>query len=196
MKPFQSGMWIGTVVTAVVLFVIPMVVHSGSKLLLFMPDDYITDFVPSFTGSSPCPVSFPGYERRDPGLPNGSQCRHACGPNCVIPNDCTNLEAWQSPTRCVNSTSGFTHWYCTYAIVRCGTNDGCRNHDDCYDTCDPSLLGAACRRACDQQCIAQYSSGQCYDWMGGNNYQSGPNAQLIDFTYPPTAGPILPGSCS
>jgi hypothetical protein len=120
-------------------------------------------------------------------------CRHACGVDCE-PNDCTTLQP-PGLVLCVNDSSGTSHRNCTYAVVQCGSNDGCRIHDDCYDTCATDPNPTTCRRVCDEQCIANYSISQCYDWWGGLNYQSGPNPIIISYTYPPTAGPVLAGPC-
>lgn len=152
---------------------------------------------PPFPGLAPCPSPPAGYQPRDPGLPNGALCRHACGEDCD-PDDCST--AFPPLVVCVNDSSGQYHRNCTYSITQCGSNDGCRIHDDCYDDAVRQGETSYCpigplHCACDQQCVANYGLGLCNDWRQGLNYQAGPNPVLINYTSAPTWGSVQNGLC-
>jgi len=139
-----------------------------------------------------CPQKHPQYMQRDPMIEGHGLCRHACGINCAT-NDCQVLQP-PGVVTCVNNSTGSSHRSCTYALVRCGSNDACATHDDCYDRSYYEIDPIGYRRQCDIDCTVVYKS-LCYDWWDGNNYQAGPNPITIDYTYPPTAGPVQDGPC-
>ncbi len=133
-----------------------------------------------------CPDPPPGYQQVDPHIPSGATCRGACGGGC--PRTCEDF------TLCVDDESSSGH--CDYTGKRCGTHQGCREHDDCYDACGPRGvldLGVwRCRRACDLGCIRRYGLAQCRSWMTG----AGPYDGELSFTDPPVAGDgrCMPGA--
>lgn len=152
---------------------------------------------PPFPNIAPCPTTRDGYQLRDTGLANAALCRHACGEDCD-PDDCST--AFPPLVVCVNDSSGQFHRNCTYSITQCGSNDGCRVHDDCYDDAVRQgetancLMGGLLHCVCDEQCIANYGL-RCNDWRQGLNYQTGPNPVLINYISAPTYGSVQNGPC-
>jgi len=115
----------------------------------------------------PCPT-LSGTQPRDPGIASGSLCRGACGSDC--PGTCT-----QQPeqTMCVSDGQG-CFYECTYSILQCGTNAGCRTHDNCYDTCSEHGESSMCPFGfCHCQCDIGCFTGNglsglfCPLWMFG-----------------------------
>ncbi len=194
MGQYRKGLWIGALATAVVFLVIPIVAHS-------MPDRIPVGDQPPIgdegVADPVCPFPPDGYLMKDPGIPGGGLCRGACGPDCVIPNDCQNLSPHKA---CFNYPSGAKHIVCTYSVVECGSNDGCKEHDACYDTCyrnnNNDLSIGICKRGCDLQCLDHYGL-ICNDWRTGDNYKGGTNThpELLDYVGLPS-GEVLPGLCS
>jgi hypothetical protein len=119
--------------------------------------------------SSPCPLAVSGTQAQNPGIASGSECRGACGADC--PSTCM-----QMPTQreCVSAGEG-CNYMCTYAVQQCGTNEGCRKHDDCYDACAEQdeltlpLIGGLCHRNCDFGCVIGngFSGVFCPLWLAG-----------------------------
>jgi hypothetical protein len=100
---------------------------------------------------------------RNPGIPSKSLCRGACGPNCdtCAPEDkvvCENLE----------DGTTFVWIYPNYVV--CGTHQGCRDHDACYDWCaddgETGIIGP-CLRLCDFEVACTYGVKQGVGWIGG-----------------------------
>ncbi|MBS3813070.1 hypothetical protein KGY64_04520, partial [Candidatus Bipolaricaulota bacterium] len=70
---------------------------------------------------------------KDPGIPSGSKCRGACGPNC--PGTCTDADDVQLLLR--DPEEPGSYFLLTYSgVKRCGTHEGCRWHDWCFDRCE------------------------------------------------------------
>lgn len=112
-----------------------------------------------------CPPSPPGAEPRDPGIASGAECRGACGPDC--PATCRALPA---ESVCLEWQTADCRWHakvCTYPMIECGSHDGCRTHDACYDACATAFWPAACRRACDLACVNDHGADDCNSWRQG-----------------------------
>jgi hypothetical protein len=161
----------------------------------------------SCPGSPPntCPQAPSGWQPKDPKIPSKSTCRGACGSNCPdgtlfgvqnpIAGTCSPLA---SKDVCCESANHTSHMSCTYASnVRCGSHQGCRDHDACYDDCivnsppgslwNPADKVFQCQRLCDGKCIARWGTARCAQWMVGR----GEFDYSIDFAGPasgPTSG--------
>lgn len=156
----------------------------------------LSPFFPSPPGPIPpeCPSPPPGYLRRDPGIASEALCRGACGVDCD-PKTCFSSPAIAI---CVTNAAGDAHRNCGYTVTDCGSHPGCVAHDACYDICVSEfgetqlcpLLGI-CHCQCDQQCIDDYSIGDCNAWRIAEGYQ--PNR--LYYTDPPLVGGVLPGPC-
>ncbi len=136
---------------------------------------------PSPAGSTPPPEIY----ARNPGIPSKAQCRGACGPDCdTCTNEGDHFECHPQPDgghRLVR--------YPNYTV--CGSHQGCRDHDACYDWCGsggPSGLGPMlCRRLCDFECLCNYPARQCIGWVFGRR----PFDQTMYFSDKPS----LVGAC-
>lgn len=128
-----------------------------------------------------CPAAPAGYQPVNPGIPSGGQCRGACGADC--PASC---RPGTPATACLEWQTADCQWHakvCTYPVRECGSHQGCRDHDACYDRCAPGLLGAFCRRICDEQAVARWGVNNCTSWWGGG----GPYDQWLSFADTPTS---------
>lgn len=120
--------------------------------------------------------------------PCGALCRGACGPDCTL-NNCK----LSSTSQCVLSGGRNTGDWQVGLIYTCGTHQGCREHDDCYDICNEarcnSWAAACCRRACDIEATRFYPTEATY-WARGYGTFDG----KLQFTFwdPPE---YLPGFC-
>jgi hypothetical protein len=102
---------------------------------------------------------------RNPGIPSGSLCRGACGPNCDTcgpPEDLIVCERLR----------GGKHRYWLYPGYQvCNTHDGCRQHDAAYDWCaaggELSMWGP-CHRVADFECVCDHGGPRCVGWAGGD----------------------------
>jgi len=135
----------------------------------------------------PCPAVPPNAQPKNPGIASGSLCRGACGPDC--PSSCVVQNDYHS---CVTDSHGCVY-LCSYREIKCGSDEGCRTHDNCYDNCAESenenglcLTGNACHCLCDIDCADTYNSSACLSWMvGGGPYDS----QITYADMPTTSGP-------
>jgi hypothetical protein len=95
-----------------------------------------------------------------------ARCRGTCGAGCDS-RSCTTEYEWT----CVADGTKQAQ-----RVKTCGTHEGCRVHDSCYDSCNDywgcgTWAAASCRRACDNQCTAVNSELDCASWMqGGEPY--------------------------
>ena len=130
----------------------------------------------------PCPALSGTQPQMPVGLASGSQCRGACGADC--PGTCSQLP---TQTQCVSDGQG-CFYQCTYTVRQCGTNSGCRTHDDCYDACAQHgeltlpLIGGLCHRSCDFGCVTGngLSGVFCPLWIFGY----GPYDSYITYSNP------------
>jgi hypothetical protein len=75
-----------------------------------------------------------------------SVCRGACGLGC--PAGCTE----EVTCECVDSTQ-----LRRVESFECGTQQGCREHDDCLDTCSQTgLASAECQTRCHDEAVESY----------------------------------------
>ena len=111
--------------------------------------------------------------------PKGAMCRGACGPDCIRTN-CNCTEEWrcEKDTTTGENTGYRELWHIFY---NCGTHQGCRLHDDCYDQCDRDFSGwraFVCKHCsnpdrcdniyfCDRDCLIDYGYSNCLSWMLG-----------------------------
>ena len=95
-------------------------------------------------------VSIP-YLRKDPSVGSGSTCRGACGGGC--PDTCQDRP---DIVRCIpapNDTEA--HVFVRYAnVIECGTHQGCRFHDDCFDDCYDEYGETSVTDPCHNDCSA------------------------------------------
>jgi hypothetical protein len=135
-----------------------------------------------------CPIGPPhAPDVRNPRIPGGALCRGACGYDCPI--TCQELG---DRTIFVPTAAG-DHYICTYRnVIECGSHQGCRDHDACYDCCaaagHTSILDL-CHRACDCACLLAYGASNCVTWALGG----GPFDSTMLFSDPPTVIGPLPG---
>lgn len=125
----------------------------------------------------------------NPGIPSGSLCRGACGPNCD-PKACTPP---RERIECEETAEGHT-WYTYPNYTDCNSAPGCRQHDHCYDWCaaggENSILGP-CHRWCDLDCACDYDVAPCIDWALGG----GSTDYTMPFSDPPTTRKGCRGGC-
>ncbi|MFB3764692.1 MAG: hypothetical protein ACE14P_05525 [Methanotrichaceae archaeon] len=124
----------------------------------------------------------------DPHIASSSKCRGACGSDC--PSTCISQPDLKI---CVEDKSGKFHEYWKYTgIIECGSAEGCRVHDKCYDDCAFDLSPMTCRRVCDKDCTDKYGSEPCALWVVGR----GDFDSYILYSNPPVSdGGFLAGPC-
>lgn len=129
----------------------------------------------------------------DPLIPSESLCRGACGSNC---DTCSPPE---EKVECEDTGDGHHQWwhYPNYQV--CGSHQGCRDHDACYDWCAATfgekgmigLIFGPCHRACDFECVCNYGAKQCVGWIGGGK----PHDRDMYFSEQPYITPGCKGPC-
>ncbi|WP_255990863.1 eCIS core domain-containing protein [Chitinolyticbacter albus] len=110
-----------------------------------------------------------GIFPNNPGIPSGSQCRGACGP------DCKTCDEEVEHSECETLDGGARHRFWNYPFYHtCGTHAGCREHDACYDWCagfgEIGLLGVLfgpCHRICDLEAVCGYGAKTAVGWIFG-----------------------------
>lgn len=146
----------------------------GASLIVMLTVSLIV----ALAGAASCPSSPPGAAPRNPGIPSGALCRGACGRDC--PSTCEDL-----PDISICAPDG--EHVCKYKVIKCGSHQGCRDHDDCYDACalrSPPVFcpwGGQCCDDCNDNCTDQYGYLKCASWALGN----GPYDSWLKFSYPP-----------
>jgi Domain of unknown function (DUF4157) len=130
------------------------------------------------------PVVCPPPERagltpQNPRIASGSLCRGACGADC--PKTCTKAP---TQTFSVPDSTGACHATCTYDGLHCGSHQGCREHDACYDAANGFLE----HRVCDGAAIKKYGLMKAQSWARGH----GPYDSYIDFYADGVAGTPVP----
>jgi len=127
-------------------------------------------------------VPFP----KDPGIPSGSKCRWACGGDC--PDSCVehaDVVIWVGESM---PTAQETDYYkLTYSgVISCGTHEGCRWHDDCFDLCaeteGESDAYEPCHMGCNAFVADRYPLDWGISWRGGG----GPYDGWFLYSDPPT----------
>ncbi len=95
-------------------------------------------------------------------------CRGACGSGC--PDSCEESVTWE----CVDSAR-----LLKVRVYDCGTNLGCREHDDCLDACTSGASADDCDMLCHQAAVDNYGMDRSMSWLGGG----GPYDGRITFEY-------------
>jgi hypothetical protein len=106
---------------------------------------------------------------KDEDAPGGAKCRGACGVDC--PKTCKVHETYEE-TYEVGDT--------TYVIefpdpLECGTHEGCRMHDGCFDAAEAAgehEMGGPKHYACNQEALFRYGP-KTKDWALGNGPYDG-----------------------
>ena len=147
---------------------------------------------PRPTRPTPC-NSYPGAPYQDdPRLVSGAKCRGVCGADCA-----RNCKPEPDRYGCATNPDGRSHSICLHRGVQtCGSHDGCRHHDACYDWCADHGSGSvadSCHRWCDLGCLCDYGVQQCATWaLGYGPFDS--TMTFYDESISPTYGPF-PGAC-
>ncbi len=121
--------------------------------------------------------------------PCGATCRGACGADC-------------NEISCVVTATGYACLKDENTLfnngmrqetqeISCGTAQGCRDHDDCYDLCNGQLgcgswPAASCRRDCDIEACWLHGYETCTHWAQGAGPQ---DSDLLTYIYPEPGSP-------
>ena len=95
-------------------------------------------------------------------------CRGACGSGC--PDSCEESVTYE----CMDSTR-----LLKVRVYDCGTNLGCREHDDCLDACTSNPSNDDCDMLCHQAAAETYGMERSMSWLGGG----GPYDGQVVFEY-------------
>lgn len=119
-------------------------------------------------------------------------CRGACGADCD-PDDCTATPIFV----CEEQDGVFTTNVLTGVLQSCGTADGCRAHDDCFDTCNQvegcgTWSAARCRRGCDLEAAATWGVETGALWATGHGPK---DSAPLEFQYLDFVGVPDPLTC-
>ncbi|HJR25763.1 MAG TPA: DNA/RNA non-specific endonuclease, partial [Acidimicrobiales bacterium] len=126
-----------------------------------------------------------------PGVYGDSRCRGACGPNCWACAGPMDL------FRCGEDEDGDTRWWKYPNVQVCGTAQGCKDHDACYDyflgvrgesASTPFGLG---HRVCDLEAVCRHGSRASLGWAVGAGPQAGTALRFSD--HPVVCGPCAAG---
>lgn len=119
---------------------------------------------------------------KNPGIPSGSKCRWACGGNC--PGSCVDHDdvvVW-----ILEPIVGAYYRFTYSNVIACGTHEGCRWHDDCFDACaaatGESEWWEPCHMDCNTYVAYKYPLAWGYSWQGGG----GPYDGWFLYSDPPT----------
>ncbi|MCK4579980.1 MAG: hypothetical protein KAU10_01425, partial [Dehalococcoidia bacterium] len=130
---------------------------------------------------TPDGVSIP-FLKKDPSVASGSSCRGACGSGC--PDTCeTQPDIF---VRIPDPDNDASHYLITYpGVIRCGTHEGCRWHDWCFDECakrygERSALDD-CHLRCSNTVRKRYDDWDAINWALGK----GPYDGYLLFSDPP-----------
>ncbi len=173
----------------------PMSAGVGFKTACLATSPSIAaDGLISFNHLGSRPETAPGLGTSEMG-PCEARCRGACGADCE-PNNCKESKE----LRCVKYKDGRnTGMMVQYLIYDCGLNQGCIDHDNCYDQCNvqygcDTWSAAVCRDAwtidsvlaitqpdwwCDEKAIAEHGPIYPILWMEGY----GPQPMRETFEY-------------
>ncbi len=130
-----------------------------------MPSNYGGHWTGHPGGAWPGPLA--NVYRRDPGIPSGSKCRGACGP------DCDTCNTQEEKIVCHDVGNGKHEFWRYPNYTTCNSHQGCRDHDGCYDWCASgggiasSLIIMPCQRLCDFEAMCHYGFQQAVGWVFG-----------------------------
>lgn len=123
--------------------------------------------------------------QRDPGLKSRSLCRGTCGVNCSE-GACDN----NPHDLVVCENRGDSHVWHTYVNYdTCGTSQGCRDHDACYDMAPKSFWGFGGHfigpmfRACDLDSVCAHGFQNSAQWAFGAGPQDADNLRYADYAF-------------
>jgi len=119
---------------------------------------------------------------KDPKIASGSLCRWACGGDC--PDTCVDHDdvvVW------FFDPVARGYYKFTYSgVIACGTHEGCRWHDDCFDQCAETYGEVEpwepCHMGCNEYVVLVYGPAKGYSWQGGG----GPYDGWFLYSEPPT----------
>jgi Domain of unknown function (DUF4157) len=141
---------------------------------------------------TPCNTHPDAPFQENPRIASGALCRGTCGVDCA-----SNCIKEPDMVRCTLMPSGMEHQICLYrGVQNCGTHEGCRNHDHCYDWCaehgSPDIWDT-CHRWCDMGCVCEHDVVSCVGWaLGRPPFDS--RLRYYDESISVVAGPF-PGPC-
>ena len=122
--------------------------------------------------------------QRDPSITSGALCRGTCGADCAD-GSCDGER--RDLVVCENSGEGHI-WHTYVGYETCGSHQGCRDHDACYDMMADTIWGfggfmiGPGYRACDLDAVCQHGFQTSVGWAGGG----GPYDQRLryaDYAY-------------
>ncbi len=143
-------------------------------------------------GSGPLPLAtrFGALLAESPLGPLRRACRGACGPDCPRgasaqdgSTNCAITEEWQCLVDGSGKNTGEAQ---LWEHFECGTAEGCRQHDSCYDQCNQthgcgfSFAAAACRHAMGSG--NRLEQAQCATWPPTPLDGAGPDSMSCDTT--------------
>jgi hypothetical protein len=115
------------------------------------------------------PIELGAGTRRSPKLkwpdgPGKAGCRGACGPDC--PDSCKNEGTYREEY--IVGDKGYEIEFPN--VLKCGTHEGCRIHDACYDTAvarGENYLFGPLHNACNQEALLRFGP-KTTSWMSGD----------------------------
>lgn len=117
-----------------------------------------------------------------------SGCRHACGAGC--PNTCETLGTYRE----VMQIDGCSVLVEFPNAIKCGTHEGCRWHDDCFDSCRQSgergqfdMFLGPCHNQCSNEAFQRWPA-YTPRWMLG----FGPYQGYLYFSDQPIVRAVVP----
>jgi hypothetical protein len=121
------------------------------------------------------PIQLGEGTRRSPKLkwpdgPGEAGCRGACGPDC--PETCKNVGTYSEEY--VVGDKGYEIEFPN--VLECGTHQGCRIHDACFDTAvangERYLFGPR-HNQCNQDAVFRFGAAKTKSWMSGGGPYDG-----------------------
>lgn len=120
--------------------------------------------------------------QRDPGITSTAKCRGTCGVDCPE----GTCDEPRNLIMCTKRGEGHVwHTYENYAT--CGTHQGCKDHDACYDAAAEmpiwgfgGYMVGPMYRVCDLEALCGYSFQQAVTWAGGGGPYQEPRLRYAD----------------
>lgn len=107
--------------------------------------------------------------QRDPGIGSGALCRGTCGADCAD----GSCEGERRPLIVCENRGDAHVWHTYEGYETCGSHQGCRDHDACYDMMAETIWGfggfmlGPGYRACDLDAVCQHGFQTSVGWAGG-----------------------------
>jgi thioredoxin 1 len=145
-----------------IIGVAPTLLNDGDMYIISLASAASEDSIIPI--ESTCPFSPPGVTSRRHWfwIPGDPQCRGACGPDC--PSTCRDLD---NISICVSD--GERDFVCKYTIIKCGSHQGCVEHDNCFDDCKINNPSLKCYHRCNMNCTKNYDIMSCALWALGRD---------------------------